>query len=195
MKKIQLLLLLLFLYIGAYTQPLFSAIAEKDTVKAVELLKSGENINLLNSYGSTVLMQSCRYGYDTVMEKFLLQHGANPDNPRSPKGRTTLIIASAYYGGIPMVRLLLQYGADINAVTNDGVTALMMAAQSAKSDLVAYLLEHGAIAAAKDAQGKTALDYANKAQVDEYTIKSMPESKVDKAATIAILLKATGNKP
>jgi ankyrin repeat protein len=71
----------------------------------------------------------------------------------------------------------------------------MMAAQSAKSDLVAYLLEHGAIAAAKDAQGKTALDYANKAQVDEYTIKSMPESKVDKAATIAILLKATGNKP
>lgn len=195
MKKIQLLLLLLFLYIGAYTQPLFAAIAEKDTVKAIELLKSGENINLLNSYGSTVLMQSCRYGYDTVMEKFLLQHGANPDNPRSPKGRTTLIIACAYYGGIPMVRLLLQYGADINAVTNDGVTALMMAAQSAKSDLVAYLLANGAIAAAKDAQGKTALDYANKAQVDEYAIKSMPESKVDKAATIAILLKATGNNP
>lgn len=195
MKNFQLLLLFILLYMGAHTQPLFSAIAEKDTSKAIELLKSGENINLLNSYGSTVLMQSCRYGYDTVMEKFLLQHGANPDNPRSPKGRTTLIIACAYYGGIPMVRLLLQYGADINAVTNDGVTALMMAAQSAKSDLVAYLIANGAIAAAKDAQGKTALDYANKAQVDEYAIKSMPESKVDKADTIAILLKATGNNP
>ena len=114
-------------------------------------------MNKADEYGTTVLMNVCRYGKDTGMGKFLLQQGAHSDSPRSPKGRTSLIVACAYYGDIPICSLLLSYGANINAVTLDGTTALMMAAHNAKAGLVEYLIKMGADPFAKDANGNTAL--------------------------------------
>ncbi|HRI21536.1 MAG TPA: ankyrin repeat domain-containing protein, partial [Panacibacter sp.] len=147
-----------------------------------------DNGSLLNSV--------CHYaGDDTLMVKFLLQHGAKPDEPRSPKGRTSLIVACAYYSGIPMCRFLLSYGANINAVTLDGTTALMMAAHNAKAGLVEYLIKMGADALAKDANGNTALVYAQRATVDEYIVKSMKDVKIDKDETVSILKKVTADKP
>jgi ankyrin repeat protein len=40
--------------------------------------------------------------------------------------------------------LLLEYGADVNAKTRDGLTALHLSAQNGHLEIVKLLLEHGA---------------------------------------------------
>lgn len=171
-------------------QKLSELLSNKDTAAAAALLASGKaSIYETDAFGNWVMSSACRYGEDTMVLKFLLDHGAKPDSVRSPKGRTCLMVAAAYYGGVPMCRQLIKHGADVNAMALDGTTALMLAAQNLKSDLVAYLIEHGANPRQKDSKGRNALAYANAAKVEDYMLKSMPGSKIDKDATIAILSK------
>ena len=183
-------LLFIFVSVTANAQTLAEAISTKDTVTAAKLILAGEDVNKLDENGTSFLMNISRWGTDTLMEKFLLQHGAHPNAPRSAKGRTSLIVACAYYGDIPMCSLLVQFGADVNAAANDGTTALMLAAKNEKTDLVAYLIKMGANAGTKDANGNTALVYAQNGTVDEWMLKSMPAARIDKEATIKILASA-----
>jgi len=97
---------------------------------------------------------------------------------------------AAYYGGVTTCSVLLHAGADVNAAAKDGTTALMKAAGNAKADVVAYLLSKGANATLKDSTGKTALDYAQAATIDDTIIKMLPNCKVNKAETITLLTKA-----
>ena len=63
---------------------------------------------------------------------------------------------------IKCVKLLIKYDIDINHADKDGVTRLMLAAQScSKSDinLVRFLLDHGANPVLQDHEGKDAYDY------------------------------------
>ncbi len=69
-----------------------------------------------------------------------------------------------------MADLLLQHGADINAVNAEGRSVLMYAAEGVKNpmrqkpvprpDVIGYLLQHGADPARRDRAGKTARDAA-----------------------------------
>lgn len=173
----------------ANSQTLADALGKKDTVLAAQIISKGYNLDSVDQSGTSLLMSYCRYGDDTLIPSFLLRHGAKPDYPRSPKGRTALIIACAYYGGVPLCRVLLNHGANINAATNDGVTALMMAAQNEKADVVAYLLSRGANTTLKDAAGKTALDYATNTNLDADVIKMMKCCRASKQECISLLSK------
>ncbi len=173
----------------AHSQTLADALGKKDTVLAAQIINSGYNLDSVDQSGTSLLMSQCRYGEDTLIPAFLMRHGARPDYPRSPKGRTALIIACAYYGGIPLCSVLLSHGANINAVTNDGVTALMLAAQNEKADVVAYLLKMGANTTIKDKTGKTALNYATGANLDADVIKMMKCCRASKQECIDLLSK------
>lgn len=174
----------------ATCQSLDDALDKKDTALAAKIISQGYNLDSLNKDGTSILIGACRYTADTLIASFLLQHGAKADYPRSPKGRTALIVACAYYGGVPLCRVLLNAGSDVNAVTKDGVTALMLAASNNKVDVVEYLLSRGANPLFKDAGGKTALDYAHASQLSEDVKKMMTCCQVGKQETVNVLLKA-----
>jgi len=55
---------------------------------------------------------------------------------------------------------LLERGADVNAKSKTGVTALMVAAAHNNPPMIGLLIESGADTAAKNNQGKTAEDVA-----------------------------------
>jgi ankyrin repeat protein len=59
---------------------------------------------------------------------------------------------------IAALRLLAQHGANLNAATARGETALHTAARQASNAIVRALVELGADLNAKDGSGKTALD-------------------------------------
>ena len=56
-----------------------------------------------------------------------------------------------------IVKLLIQYNADVNAKRNDGYTALILAVKSKKEDIIEILLQNNANVNPKDQEGRTPL--------------------------------------
>jgi uncharacterized protein len=182
----QLLFLVLFASLTANAQTLNEAIRKQDTVLASKLISQGSDPNQKDENGTTPLMTACRFS-EVEIARFLINHGATINQPRSPKGRTTLMVACAYYSGINIVQLLVEKGADVNLTADDGSTALMLASGSEKLDVVNFLLAHGANASMKDKAGKTALDFAANGNVEDWMKTSIKDSRIDKEKTIESL--------
>ena len=77
---------------------------------------------------------------------------------RGPKGRT-LLIHAAFTANVDRIVFLLKCGADVEAVTNKGGTALRVACQESHCEAARVLVECGGanVNAARNADGKTAL--------------------------------------
>jgi ankyrin repeat protein len=138
--------------------------------------------------GATPLLRAAKT-FDTAAMKLLIEHGARLELPNA-SGVTPLMAAAGYgslecdirgYGpGIPhyttsdvekrsieTLQVLVAAGADVNAVTTGGgrgkgpgQTALFGAAFWGWSDVVTFLVEHGAKIDTKDSEGRTAIDAA-----------------------------------
>ncbi len=90
--------------------------------------------------------------------KFLLDKGAKVDGGIAANlPDTALIQMSGTEEGLPMMKLLLTYHADINARNHAGRTALNEALQLAREDAALYLIEQGADPNIADKEGMTPL--------------------------------------
>lgn len=105
--------------------------------------------------------------------KALIDAGAKIDVSNGPEQLTPLMVVATQLqpqkrlnqisgGPTPLViaQELIKRKADVNAVTKDGVTALMIAAGHNNAPMIGLLLRAGADATKKAADGKTALDVA-----------------------------------
>eukprot|EP00095_Tigriopus_kingsejongensis_P002147 maker-scaffold583_size130250-snap-gene-0.13 protein:Tk02147 transcript:maker-scaffold583_size130250-snap-gene-0.13-mRNA-1 annotation:"protein tanc2 isoform x3" len=79
------------------------------------------------------------------VSRLLLLAGASPDHISDYLNNAPLISVFASQGYVDMVSLLIEFGADLNAVNSMGLTALMLAAQQGHLDIVRLLIQHGAI--------------------------------------------------
>ena len=91
----------------------------------------------------------------------LLQKPLDP-NWREADTYLSPIHHAAKQGHLEVVRILLEAGADQNAATANGITALMFAARQGHLEVVRLLLETGADKNAAMAHGRTALMLAAK---------------------------------
>jgi len=87
--------------------------------------------------------------------KALLDAGADA-NTAAPHSLMTPLIRAAEGGHVDVVKLLLENGADVNAQAAGRFTALTAAVDYADPELVRVLLEAGAQARVKPADGRTA---------------------------------------
>ena len=85
--------------------------------KVTEFLKKGNDINVKDICGWTLLMNASYYNYKDIV-KLLLKEGANI-NDKNKNGWTSLIYAS-YYNHTDIVKLLLKEGVNINDRTDLG---------------------------------------------------------------------------
>jgi predicted LPLAT superfamily acyltransferase len=80
----------------------------------------------------------------------------------SEKGAVnTTYIKSAIHGELEGVEGALDDGAEVDAVTYEGSTALMMASFHGHTEVVRTILDHGASIDKQDPNGRTALIYAS----------------------------------
>jgi len=137
------------------TTPLLRAVVNNDTEAIRTLLDKGANPNIIGMGASA----------------FLLAAGANPYVGRGGGGGAAAAVNTE------ILDIMIQDGADVNAqVTGvatysmriarspsdaEGITALHAAVQAGRTDLVRYLLDHGARVDIVDGSGRTPLDVLN----------------------------------
>jgi len=117
--------------------------ARQDDLETVQmLLRAGAKAGVATRYGVTPLYLAAVNGNPAMIDAFL-KTGLNP-NSANPGGETTLMTA-VRTGKVDAVRLLLDRGADVNAVEEvRGQTALMWAVLENHPDTVRLLIQRGA---------------------------------------------------
>jgi len=131
-------------------------------------LAAGVDVDLLDADGNTPLLRACRFGQIHAAQ-LLVNEGALVNASSSGwTGRTPLHIASAL-GSVPLVELLLDLGARLEAADDRGWTPLMCAASQGMHSIVKILIDRGAKLDAQDKDGYTALVHAFEINSGRYT--------------------------
>jgi hypothetical protein len=134
--------------------PLMRAAAGADTKSMRAALAAGADIDAQDSSGWTALIYAAAASSSESVQLLLNSH-ADP-NHKSFGGDTPLH-ASAMNRQFDQD--LFRAGGDVNARNSEGVTVLMILAAKGYADDVEEALKSGADPSAKDAKGRTALDY------------------------------------
>ena len=136
---------------------LHSAALDGDVTKIESLLSLGFSIDSRDDQGVTALMVAA--GNDKLQAvEYLLEKGADP-SLEDNYGWNLLHWASQ--GGNPVIiELMLSHVTSIDSITNEGATALMLAAINDKLQAVEYLLGKGADPSLKSNDGWNLLHWA-----------------------------------
>jgi len=122
------------------TTPILRAAKAGDVPVMQTLLSKGANVNLATRFGITPLMAAAGLG--------------TKEEDTTGRRKTEAEAVAA-------IKLCLDAGADVNAIDNQGDTALHGAAQKGYDQVVQFLAGHGAKLDVKDKKGRTPLDAAN----------------------------------
>ena len=182
------MLMPVFALAGAY-EDMEQALVRKDASEVIKLLDRGMDVNTVDRTGDTLLTQAVRQDMPELVE-YLMQRRARLNN-RNRNGETALSIAAFsgklayvqrlveagaevnYYGWPPLTYAsfnghveiadyLLKRGAEINAKTENGSTALYVAARNAHIEVIKLLLQNKADPTIVNENGDTAVDAALK---------------------------------
>jgi ankyrin repeat protein len=142
--------------------PLHLAARLRDTSIALLLLDHGADANPRDSDGDTPLMKAAMECSAKGMVELLVSHGADV-NAKNNAGEAPLLLATrvaqtnipgqtppefanriAEMNRSPVVEFLLMHGADVNAQTNRGETALTVAMKKRNDTIADLFRSHGA---------------------------------------------------
>jgi ankyrin repeat protein len=183
MKNIMILLLLLAILLGmtACTVNILTA-AENGNMEAVDkAISRGDDVNERDNNGNTPLILAAKHG-DFAIVKELVMRGANLKIKNNDSYDALLALANytmqyplevgkgkkkneqipvTTEGHLKTAAYLIQNGANVNEMTRDGNTALILAANLNKLKLVKLLLSKGAGVNAQNQKGDSALIVAS----------------------------------
>ena len=145
--------------VAATTAPVADAAMQgsRETVRA--LLKEGGDVNAAQGDGMTALHWAASNN-DVDLASMLIHAGANLRAATRVNGYTPLMMA-ARAGHAPVMRLLLERGANPKTASVAGTTPLMLAAAAGSADAARVLLDAGAdVSATESARGQTAVMFA-----------------------------------
>ena len=124
---------------GGYT-PLFVAIGEGKFAAAQALINAGAKCTVVEGPQHFTLLMAVA--------------------TQRPPERRIIQLSQGGIGPVDIAQQLVARGADVNAVSAKGITALMVAAAHDNAPLIGVLMRAGARAEIKSAEGQTALDIA-----------------------------------
>jgi ankyrin repeat protein len=122
---------------------------------ARELLKAGANPNHASNDGRNAMYWALYCG-NAELFKLLVQHGGDV-NYRWQHDECTLVMMAAERGNMDILRVLVDAGADIGGQNKNGETALDLAQQKNKKQVVEFLQMAAQQGAGRDEKGAVAM--------------------------------------
>lgn len=119
-------------------------------------LERGADVNQVNAHGETALLHAAWKGQLAAV-RWLLARGAQPNRPGK---QWSALHYAAFAGHADIVSYLLAQGTDVNALSPNGSTPLMMAAREGKAAIATILLVGGAQGAIINDNGENAVRWA-----------------------------------
>lgn len=107
------------------------------------MLENGTDPNQADEYGKTVLHYAIKCSTDEHLFRLLLEYGANVNASTKYKQFTPIHFA-VQFNKTKFVQLLLEWRADLNARTTDGLSPVMIAILFNSTDIAKLLIDHGA---------------------------------------------------
>jgi ankyrin repeat protein len=120
--------------------PFMFAVLYSEAATIRELLDKGADPNQRNDANATALMWAAT---DLEKTRVLVAHGAQV-NARSNDGRSALAIAATKAGAAPIVKFLLEHGANPDPAGPTDAAALHQAALAGDAEVMQLLIDHGA---------------------------------------------------
>jgi len=202
---------------------LFEAVREKNIKNIKNALNNGADVNVRDQHENTPLIIATPFIFGSMKDinknievaELLIKEGADV-NAKNKNGRTALHYASDLMrinpdsqidGMTPeqlkesrsnIIKLLLRYNSDINAIDKNGDTPLHLAAYMGADDIVDLLIKSGADLNIINNSGKTPSEYTSNKDVQEIFNKSAARSSDQregaKAENDSFLSKLFGHK-
>lgn len=144
--------------------PLFWALAKQNIEGFRFLLKEGADPNIVVDLPRHFedrragAMEMAAQLEDSAYLRALLEHGGNPNTIVNSRWKIPLIYRAIMNRRRDNVRLLLEYGADVNHRDNAGKTPLIEAVTARMFDTALLLLRHGADPTIENQWGNTPAD-------------------------------------
>jgi len=126
---------------------LFAAAEDGDVAAVRELLAEGVDPDAWNA-GHAAAIHLAAYGKHTEVVRALLEGGADVDLQEEGLGATALL-KSLHARDPETARLLIEHGADVT-LAGGGYAPLIVAASKSDRAMLELLIEHGAVARARD---------------------------------------------
>lgn len=140
-----------------FVRSAFAVVRAGDARRLGEMLDAGLPVGVRNERGDSLLMLASYHGHLDAT-RLLLERGADPEQPNDA-GQTPLA-GAAFKGNEAIATVLLDAGANVDGTGPDGRTPLMFAAMFDKLEMMELLIQRGADHRLRDADKRSALDYA-----------------------------------
>ena len=163
-----------------------------------ELIRAGVDVNGFDSSQRCAIVNACLYNNADVVE-LLLEHGAyvntcypigfygaQPACCNDFIGYPLHLVCSTSYGSLslPIMRLLLKHGADVDVIDEEGYTPLMRLFQNFMNfkwkvveEAIKLVLTYGADVSIKGKDGKSVFDYVEAGSEIEAFLKECADRK------------------
>ena len=157
-----------WLHLCCGVNPKRRSLRAADSVKTADvLLRAGLDVNeeafREGDWKATPLWYAVGRGENLTLAKYLLEQGSDPNH---------CLFAAAFRNDVPAIKLLVESGADIDPVVEDG-TPFLGAVRWSRFRGAEALLELGADVNFQDSRGMTALHYMLKKGSDERHFRTM----------------------
>lgn len=150
----------------------YAVVHESPQALAVLLQHQQTDLEQSDTKGDTALMiAASRSQADAI--KVLLEAGAKADR----EGQWSALHYAAAAGCVPCVQLLANFKANLDAMSENGTTPLMMAARSGREDTARLLLKLGANPSPVNEAGFNAAGYAMRSKRSELAFEIMRKEK------------------
>ena len=139
---------------------IFEAAALGDAKRARELLQQDPGLANAFAVDGFQPLGLASFFRQPGLVSLLLDAGAEVNSASRNPQQVMPLHSSVASHSLDITRVLLEHGADVNAVQQDGYTPLLEAAQAGELEILELLLQYGADPLGRREDGQTALDLA-----------------------------------